>query len=138
MDSAIVAMLHETAMLFLCISEDSLALANSNPFILYYHHKILIWWTKFLSFFADDTDCFEGTFRRAIRPFLLVSQIHGVMPLNGIASKSLSDLHFKWRSPRTIYAALVACTLSTYSLLLLCKIFTNPALPNMSRWILYS
>lgn len=80
---------------------------------------------------SDGRDCFEGTFRRAIWPFLLISQLHGVMPLNGISCRSLSELQFKWKSFRTVYAAIVTFTLSTYSSLLICKIFTNPEFSHM-------
>lgn len=81
--------------------------------------------------FTDRSDNFEGTFRRAIWPFLVISQLYGVMPVSGVTSWSISDLHFKWKSMRTIYAIVVACILSSYSLYLLWKIFTDIAYFNI-------
>lgn len=64
----------------------------------------------------------------------MVGQLHGAMPVIGVSSRSSSDLHFKWKSFRTIYAVIVAFILSSYSLLLLWKIITNPTYLNISRW----
>lgn len=89
--------------------------------------------TRFIRIFPfpDESDRFEGTFRRAIWPFLVISQLYGVMPVAGVSSWSLSDLQFKWKSSRTIYAIIVALILSGYSLYLLWKIFTTIAYFNI-------
>lgn len=84
------------------------------------------------SIISDGNFHFEGTFRKAIWPFLVIGQLYGVMPVIGISSRSLSDLHFNWKSFRAIYAVIVAIILSSYSLFVLWKIFTDSAYSNIS------
>lgn len=79
---------------------------------------------------TDGSDHFEGAFRRAIWPFLVIGQFYGV----GVSSRPLSKLHFKWNCFRTIFAIIVAIILSGYSLFLLWKIFTDAAYFYMSMW----
>lgn len=57
---------------------------------------------------SDKNKCFEGTFRKAIWPLLIIGQFFGVMPLIGVAHQSLSHLNFKWNSVRTVYALVIA------------------------------
>lgn len=61
----------------------------------------------------------------------MIGQIYGVMPVGGVSAWSLSDLKFKWKDLRTIYAVIVAIILSGYSLFLLWKIFTDVAYFNI-------
>lgn len=61
----------------------------------------------------------------------VISQMFGAMPVVNVSNWSLSDLHFKWASLRTIYAVFVSTILSVYSLFLLWKIFTDAVHLNM-------
>lgn len=87
---------------------------------------------------SDGSDRFDGTFRRAIWPFLVIGQFFGIMPLIGVSGWSLSDLHFKWKSIRTVYAVCVASILSCYSIFLLWKVFTTRVYLNSigEKWFL--
>lgn len=85
-------------------------------------------------FISDETNSFEGAFRRAIWPILMIGQMFGVMPVVGISSQSLSDLHFKLKSLRTIYAGIVAIISSNYCLFLFWKIFTDSETFNISEY----
>lgn len=60
-----------------------------------------------LKLISGKNKCFEGTFRSAIWPLLLIGQFFGVMPLIGVANSSLSHLNFKWKSARTAYALVI-------------------------------
>ena len=95
-------------------------------------NKIIHNYSIKLKIILDGSHHFEGTFRRAIWPFLFIGQIYGVMPVIGVSSRSLSDLHFKWKSSRTIYAVIVAIILSSYSLFLLWRSFIDIAYFNIS------
>lgn len=61
---------------------------------------------------------FEGTFREAIWPILLLGQIFGVMPVSGIKSTSILGLKFKRASKRTIYGVIVVLTLVVHVVLM--------------------
>lgn len=93
--------------------------------------KMQNWSKRIKCIISDGSDRFEGTFRRAIWPILVISQMFGAMPVVNVSNWSLSDLHFKWASLRTIYAVFVSTTLSIYSLFLLWKIFTDAVHLNM-------
>lgn len=60
----------------------------------------------------------------AIWPFLIIGQLFGVLPTIGIKNRSLSALHFEWKSFRTFYSLIIATILSSYLILLVWKIFT--------------
>lgn len=60
----------------------------------------------------------------AIWPLLIVGQLFGVMPIIGVKNRSLSTLHFEWKSIRTFYSIAIAMLLLSYSLLLIWKILT--------------
>lgn len=90
--------------------------------------------TNRIDFILDESKTFDGTFRAAIWPILFIGQMYGAMPVIGISSQSLSDLHFKLKSFRTIFAVIVAIILSSYSLFSLWKIFTDAVAFNISEW----
>lgn len=48
-------------------------------------------------------------------PVLVIGQLFGVMPLNGIKSKDVADLSFSWRSYRLYYTVICALMMSIYS-----------------------
>lgn len=77
---------------------------------------------------------FEGAFRRAIWPFLVIGQFYGVMPMVGVSSRPLADLHFKWKTFGAIHAVINAFTLSGYSLFSLWKTFKDASYFNMGEW----
>lgn len=68
---------------------------------------------------------FEGHFREAAWPILLVGQLFGVMPLLGIKSRSISHLRLKWKSVQTFYSLLILAILVVYSLYLAWKTFST-------------
>lgn len=82
---------------------------------------------KLLNKFSAKNDCFEGHFREAIWPFLLIGQSFGVMPLSGVNNKSISKLHFKWKNILSLLSLFFAAVLTAYSLLLFWKTFTAQA-----------
>uniref|UniRef100_A0A182QYF0 Gustatory receptor n=1 Tax=Anopheles farauti TaxID=69004 RepID=A0A182QYF0_9DIPT len=43
-------------------------------------------------------------FHRAVRPFLLVSQLFSLFPLRGLFGRTLQDIRFHWISPGTVYS----------------------------------
>uniref|UniRef100_A0A182NZ20 Gustatory receptor n=1 Tax=Anopheles dirus TaxID=7168 RepID=A0A182NZ20_9DIPT len=59
-------------------------------------------------------------FHRAVRPFLLVSQLFSLFPLRGLFGSTLQDIRFRWVSPGAIYSvyffasALVTLTAHIY------------------------
>lgn len=69
----------------------------------------------------------------AFWPFLIIGQIYGVMPVVGVSSWSLSDLHFNWKCFRTIYAVIVAVILSVHMLYLIWKIIVDSASIHISE-----
>lgn len=70
---------------------------------------------------------FEGAFREAIWPILVVAQLFGVMPVSGLKSPLISDLQFKWNSKRSIYTLIIASILSCYVLVLFWSTLTTGA-----------
>ena len=46
----------------------------------------------------------KGSFHEAIGPVLKVAQVFGVMPVDGVTSKDISNISFKWKSLKTIYS----------------------------------
>lgn len=82
---------------------------------------------KLLNKFSAKNDCFEGHFREAIWPFLMIGQSFGVMPLSGVNSKSISKLRFEWKQILSLLSLFFAAVLTAYSLLLFWKTFTAQA-----------
>lgn len=80
---------------------------------------------------AGEAECFEGSFRRAIWPFLVIAQLFGVMPVFGVSNRTLSSLHFEWKSVRTIYSLVTILILLIYSLYLMWRTFTGPVYFNL-------
>lgn len=74
--------------------------------------------------FVEGRDGFAGSFRVAIWPFLIIGQLFGVMPLIGVKNRSITALHFKWKSARTFYSLAVSTWLMSYAILLVWKILT--------------
>lgn len=72
-----------------------------------------------------ESDNFMGTFRYAIRPFLVIGQIFGVMPVIGVTNRSLSKLHFKWNSIRTCYGFIITIYVLSYTLVQFWTILTS-------------
>ena len=68
---------------------------------------------------------FEGHFREAIWPIIMVGQLFGVMPVAGIKSRSISKLHFNWRYLRTVHSLLVLGILSAYTVTLAWNTFSS-------------
>lgn len=68
---------------------------------------------------------FEGNFREAIWPIIMVGQLFGVMPVAGIKSRPISNLHFNWRNLRTVHSLLVLAILSAYSATLAWNTFSS-------------
>lgn len=62
---------------------------------------------------------FEGNFREAIWPILVIAQFFGVMPVVGVKSRSITDVHFKWKSVRTFYSLFVISVITSYTLCLI-------------------
>lgn len=56
---------------------------------------------------ATDRDQMnQGRFQEAIGNVVAFAQIFAMMPLVGVTKSSASELHFKWRSARAIYATI--------------------------------
>ncbi|XP_070501290.1 gustatory receptor for sugar taste 64b-like [Chironomus tepperi] len=53
----------------------------------------------------DSTKKHES-FHQAVGPALLLGQIFGMLPVDGVLGKSEKDLNFRWKSPKTIYSIL--------------------------------
>lgn len=68
---------------------------------------------------AEKMHHFNGSFREAAWPFLMVGQCFGIMPVIGIRSLSSADLKFSWTSLRTVYSVIIAFILTSYSLVLI-------------------
>lgn len=47
---------------------------------------------------------YRDSFHRAIYPILLIAQIFGMMPVEGISAPNATFLHYKLQSLRTVYA----------------------------------
>ena len=73
----------------------------------------------------DKNNGFEGTFRNAIWPLLMVIQLFGIMPVIGVTNESLSNLYFKWKSFRTIYALFVIMVFASHALIMLWKMIVD-------------
>lgn len=43
-------------------------------------------------------------FHRAVRPFLLISQLFSLFPLGGLYGRTLQDIRFRWFGPGTVYS----------------------------------
>lgn len=87
---------------------------------------ILIHMNDHIRTISGDSDFFEGSFRQAIWPFLVVGQLFAVMPIRGVTSHSLTDLKFSGKNIRTYYSCSVTVVLIAYSLILLYTLFTHP------------
>lgn len=46
----------------------------------------------------------KGSFHEAIGPVLFVAQFFGLMPVDGVKSREISSLCFRWKSMKTIYS----------------------------------
>lgn len=46
----------------------------------------------------------EGSFHDAIGPILMVAQVFGLMPADGVNAKDISNINFRWKSLKTIYS----------------------------------
>jgi gustatory receptor len=44
------------------------------------------------------------SFHQAVGPALLLGQIFGMLPVDGVLAKNEKDLNFRWKSPKTIYS----------------------------------
>lgn len=53
-------------------------------------------------------------FCEAIWPVLVIGQLFGVMPVNGVSSPTISEHQFKWKSKRTLFSLMIGCILSAY------------------------
>lgn len=58
-------------------------------------------------------------------PVLFVAQFFGVMPVNGVLNKDLSQMKFKWKSFRTVYAMFCCSSLLSYALITVAYNFTK-------------
>lgn len=77
----------------------------------------------YVSFILGQSKCFEGSFREAIWPFLIIGQLFGVMPVVGVRSRPTDTFQFKWVTVRTIYSLSIAAVLALASLLLVWQAF---------------
>jgi gustatory receptor len=68
---------------------------------------------------------YDGTFQEAVGTIFAIAQWFGVMPVVGIKSKSANDLHFHWKSFRTIYAIFLAFGLAVMTVLTVYWTFTH-------------
>lgn len=48
----------------------------------------------------------KGSFHEAIGPVLWISQFFGILPANGVCSKDISNISFRWTSLKTVYSLL--------------------------------
>lgn len=46
----------------------------------------------------------KGSFHEAIGPVLRVAQVFGLMPIDGVMSRDISNLNYKWKSLKTAYS----------------------------------
>lgn len=51
----------------------------------------------------DSTQKHES-FHQAVGPALLLGQLFGMLPVDGVLAHSEKDLNFRWNSPKTIYS----------------------------------
>lgn len=70
-------------------------------------------------FFAEDNRFHDGTFKRAIWPFLIIGQLFGVLPVAGVKTRPIPELEFKWTNLRTIYALSLTCVFISYTFLII-------------------
>lgn len=61
----------------------------------------------------------EGSFHDAVGPVLKFAQVFGVMPVDNVTSKDISNINFKWKSLKTIYSLTFLVLGTTESLLCL-------------------
>lgn len=55
-------------------------------------------------------EALRGSFHDAIGPVLRVSQFFGLMPVDGVNSNDISNINFRWKSIKSIYALVfLAC-----------------------------
>jgi gustatory receptor len=69
----------------------------------------------------------KGSFHEAIGPVLRVAQVFGLFSVDGVMSKDVSNIEFKWRSFKTIYSMLFL-VLGTTECLLCCRLILNKGL----------
>lgn len=46
----------------------------------------------------------KGSFHEAIGPILLAAQFFGMLPVDGVNSREISRISFRWKSMKTIYS----------------------------------
>jgi gustatory receptor len=69
----------------------------------------------------------KGSLHEAIGPVLKVAQVFGLMPIDGVMSKDVENLEFKWKSFKTMYT-LVFLVLGTAECLLCCRLIFKKGL----------
>jgi gustatory receptor len=50
------------------------------------------------------SEAIKGSFHDAIGPILKISQCFGILPVNNVNSKDISNIAFNWKSMKTIYS----------------------------------
>lgn len=56
---------------------------------------------------TDRDQTHRGRFQEAIGNVLAFAQFFAMMPLVGVTKSSATELHFKWKSVRAIYAIII-------------------------------
>lgn len=79
----------------------------------------------------------KGSFHDAIGPVLQVAQVFGLMPVDGVASKNISNTKFRWKSLKTIYSLLFLSCGTIELLLCLSLMFENGMSLEMSRTLFF-
>ncbi|XP_050079397.1 gustatory receptor for sugar taste 64b-like [Anopheles maculipalpis] len=81
-------------------------------------------------------------FHRAVRPFLLISQLFSLFPLGGLFGPTLQDIRFRWYGPGTIYSiyfffsALVTLTAHIYYSVYVDTSFGTSEISNIIYYVL--
>lgn len=71
--------------------------------------------------FFREIPTFQGSFRDAVWPMIVLGQFFGALPVSNVRSYRVSELQFQWTSVRTLYSLFIIVSLSAYSTVLIWK-----------------
>lgn len=67
----------------------------------------------------------EKSFHKSMTFVLILAQCFGQLPIQGITSPDVQALHFKWKSWRTLYCALICVGATFVSMMQIIKLLTK-------------
>lgn len=65
----------------------------------------------------------QGSFHEAVSPVLRLAQVFGMMSVDGVTSKDISNITFKWNSLKTVYSLVFLVLGTAESIFCICSAF---------------